>query len=659
MSRSRTWAEGFQNTRRNGRKSVGTAVSGPPPPSLDDLATAAGERDARPASFQLIENWAGFAKALSIYPPTNSRVLNTLGELTNALEQQLHAAGRDSISVRFARQRCRVGNDEHELVSGTNAAWLDARVRGCGLAGVEFLKAVDRGSLIAFNRRLLDNHSARRRDATFDDLWPSSFAGLRLLPRRFDGGFGDEGEEQLTALPEGMDPDQYRQLVELMLDDDGVLERLERLRTDVAGADDVRSVDVIGRIVGMIPVDRMQDAQSVVALTKQTLDALASDGGVAGRARFDDEESMSRFLVAASQKLFARESTSTLLSSEDADGKPANRANARDDEIGDDLDAFLEEYGALPRAALESLPEVGSLAEQLGVYLHYLVHLESDEQSRRLMGTLRSFLAKRRPDALAVLKEYLELLRPASLKRGALHVERLAELLARLKLSYALRELGIVTAEQTVASFPAGFCTYVDALDFDDVCDRDELSAVCARIGSNRIRGGAKELVSEGLLDGDRARRLLDVSVPSLMPLASVILEKGGKLRPDVVEFLRQLKLDAKAACLLRIAEDPEYFPNEYLQGVLNPDREDRGAAAKLRQWVGLMLCRYLRDHSASTAKQVRCIYALRHLPDFWSEEAEQLVTEIAKPGGVRFFSRKTSPLRRAAQETAKIYGLL
>jgi pimeloyl-ACP methyl ester carboxylesterase len=210
-----------------------------------------------------------------------------------------------------------------------------------------------------------------------------------------------------------MNAAEYRRVFDLVLDDDGVLERLEHLRAGARGTGEAQPIDVIARIVDRIPADQMGDAKTLLSLTKQVLDAMSAGGAAGGRARLDDEESMSRFLVAASQKLFARETEATLRSADAPKASERNGGRARDDEITDDPAAFRAELEALPDEPLDAVAIEGA-PEQLGVYLHYLVHLDSDEQARGLRARLRAFLGTREPALLDVLEEYLELLRPGT-----------------------------------------------------------------------------------------------------------------------------------------------------------------------------------------------------------------------------------------------------
>ena len=156
--------------------------------------------------------------------------------------------------------------------------------------------------------------------------------------------------------------------------------------------------------------------------------------------------------------------------------------------------------------------------------------------------------------------------------------------------------------------------------------------------------------------DSGFATKLLGCREPALMPLARMVLEKGGPVyTPGVVAYLRKLELKAPEACLLWIFEDLEYLPQDYLLAIMGSVSGEE-YDDELRERVTELLVRYVREVGHSSPASSRRVYAIKQLSQFRSEAAEELLREIL--GAVKFAILPAEPhaVRRAAKASLKHY---
>ena len=335
----------------------------------------------------------------------------------------------------------------------------------------------------------------------------------------------------------------------------------------------------------------------------------------------------------------------------------ARGGHREDAGITDDLESMKREYAALPDFA----PEIALFraeethAEQIGVFLHYLLQDDGELRHDLLRGHILALLASGATSVREVLDEYVDLLRSPQ-GRQSIHTGRLLEVLRGSRLAGVLRTRGIVTAESMLETFPDDFGLYLDALDLTQERDVAELAGVCQSLGDDLITGNGPRLVREQeLLKHGRAEAVLASAHPDLVALVLVVLQHGGdRYRGLVVDYLRALELADAEACLLTVADGLEYFPREYLAALMDRSwASDRRKTEKLHHWVSMMLCRYAGNPENDEGRRA---YAIRLLADFWQDEAAELLRGLARSPLIGA-SSVPAGIRKAARDTLAAMG--
>jgi hypothetical protein len=136
--------------------------------------------------------------------------------------------------------------------------------------------------------------------------------------------------------------------------------------------------------------------------------------------------------------------------------------------------------------------------------------------------------------------------------------------------------------------------------------------------------------------------------------LAAILLERGGdSFRADVLAFVRELHLDAREACLVRLVEEPDFLPVSYLSGLLEGDPK---ASERLAAEVSALLCRFVRETAGVPAAEGRRVAALGHLRTFRSDEACELLESILRARRLPFLPKESPAIRRAARATLQVF---
>jgi hypothetical protein len=622
---------------------------------------------ARPLRWRLVDALAQFAKSLSIYPASNSRVVGNLEVFFRAFAE-LQAEGRARpIRMLFGGEHLRIDGEEHAVESG-QVNWLRERFEQTALAGLQLAPELGRNSVVAFCRLLLENF-ARGDKTSFERMWSAAPPDVQPIERRFDGAF--------TGIVSDLDLDgtagETNELAGVLVQDEEIQKLLADLQQVLEPDKESPrlSIDLLGHITRLLPADVMTDLSRVVSTAQQVLEELILKLGEqpATAAKVPggpdpagpegvNEQQLERLLTMVARGLFARADANLPAAARAL--SPADRAvrgHEGDENITDDLPSFLREYRSLPDFETEAAlfrPQ-DTHAEQVGVFLHYLLQDDGQLRSDALQEHILALLATDTPAVQSVLEEYVDLLRSPQ-GRASIHTGRLMSVLRESRLAGILKERGIVGAQSVLETFPEDFGLYLDALDLGREQDQAELASVCSCLGDDLILGNGQRLVrEEELLKYGRAESILAAGHPELVALVLVILQHSGdRHRQMVVEYLRSLELADPEACLLAVADGLEYFPREYLAALM--DRRsvgDRKKSGKLRQWVSMMLCRYARNDLNDEARR---IYAIRLLPDFWEDEAMELLKNLAKQPLLG--AAGTSPaVRKAARETLTSMG--
>ena len=208
-------------------------------------------------------------------------------------------------------------------------------------------------------------------------------------------------------------------------------------------------MNLIERIVRLMPAEAMLDFDRVMDVTANVLETIANRSAMArGTAAVEDvqdDAALNKLMLIMGRKLFSREAPET---SELPVDLPAPTASAKDERITEDFDAFRAEFDRLPAdgSPEEWMMELELPSEQLGVYLHFLVNHESVEKTKVLYATLGKILSAPGRDELVVLKAYIDALRTEEPAGGrGRRVARILDLLRDTDNMRVLRRCGAVS----------------------------------------------------------------------------------------------------------------------------------------------------------------------------------------------------------------------
>jgi hypothetical protein len=408
-----------------------------------------------------------------------------------------------------------------------------------------------------------------------------------------------------------------------------------------------------------MPAEAMADHAKLLELTTEVLDTLAQSSaearGNAGAFALDDS-ALNNLMLTVGRRLFGRKASGQ----DGTCAAPVAGTTRRDDAVTDDLSACEAEFATLPDDfdARTVQGELEVPAETLGVHLHYFVNLESLEKAKRLYPVLSQALERGGPQGLEVLAAYLRDLRAERAAGGdGRKLARVLEFLRASQLTHALRACGALSEELVTESFPLDFGLFVLSLDLDAPRELERLARVCRGVGAERLLAEGETLQREiNFADEAFAQRILAQRDPALMPLARLILEKGGPIyREAVVAFLRKLELPSDEPCLVRLFESPADLPQDYLYAVMS---STTGSAYPpgLRARVAELLCAYVRELGASNPESPRRLYGIQLLAKFPSRDAKQLLSDIVGSSKYLVIHNEPKAVRRAAKTVLASY---
>lgn len=635
----------------------------------------------RPASsestaLEWLEALAGYVKAVTVYPDANTRVREGLERVVRAVE----AARTDerctpsaNVALVFDGGIARVGKIELQPREGSNAAWLRERFERTSLAGLELEPDVRPEDVRGFARELLDQYSRTQLDREFDRLWERDPPRIRLRRRLFDGVFSDLEPPSEAG---GNDDEEPRSrgvpLADHLAQDPGVRERMQALEERLRGArepgDELTELDVLARLVELLPADAFSDERRVRDWATSILDALLAvpgtgdgDGSRAGPMEADAVDArLARLVRLSTQRFFARAAPRVLeLGAGEVDSDEAvARRRARDEEITDDLSAFLAEIRGLPPLPAADLSrELESRVEQLAVWLfHFATRGDDEGLVERLCPGLRRLLADPDAERLAILAKYLEPWPDEELDAARRRFERITGVLTRVDLAPLVLRCGALSFEDVERAFPRDFPLLLRAVDLASEVDLGRLEVLCQRLGYDALVGAAPAMRHAGLQDGQLARRVLALERPGLAGLAAAFLECVGEpLHTDAVAYLRAIGSDRAETCLLSVVGDPLHIPQGYVSGLLRLLAHPPGwRDPALARVVGNELRRFVLERATEPEAAERRAYAIRHLGEFPAAGARELLEAIVSGRRWLVAAREPKCVRFAAREALK-----
>ncbi|MHC5011508.1 MAG: hypothetical protein ACYTG6_11245, partial [Planctomycetota bacterium] len=358
----------------------------------------------------------------------------------------------------------------------------------------------------AFTQRLLQIYARKDLDQPFEELWPDDYTGLRTIDRRLGGTFLDTDEDadgvdaSVLWHAGGDGPGRRDPLVQILLEEEDVANQLLRIHDHAAVQDAERfgggRFDLLDRLVALLPAEARENPEQVMELARTVLDTLESrlreDDGGRALAALSENGALNKHMYAIARSMFGRRGPSLRSLLEDpAEQTPRKQGHKGDEKVADDVDALLADVMELPKTDDPKLLllDAESSAEQVGVYLHYLTHVESPESVPGLRGGLARLLRTARSEDVDVLMEFFEAFEyRADRPRHAPATDPIRAFLRKDGLGRLVRDRAWLAMERVVESFPLDFELFLDALDPSRPEDLDALDIACDAIGKERIR---------------------------------------------------------------------------------------------------------------------------------------------------------------------------
>ncbi len=635
----------------------------PSPPSSQPYAAE------RTPGQEFAEALAALARSLAFYPEVNSRVQANLDQAELSF-RNLHASRparpSEEVLVVFTRKEVAVDGERHEIPEGSSLQWLSERMEGCGLAGVALQTVVRAKSLLDFCRQVLDAYRRSALDREFEAAAAEPLPGVRPLPLRFEGTFdglprGAEDDLRAhVAADEKLIRNNEDQLAARLLRHPKVHARVQQIAQGFSsgGAEvqEIRAIELIARIVRALPLEAVLSPDTAVERTLQILDLVEKQRAEEG----DSDDPLGRALLAAGLRLCGRSSSTLPFGLKPAEApavrkilSPGVRGHPLDEGISDDLDALLTEIQGLPPASSSDLRllRAEDPVEELGVYLHYLVNVESDPEAELVQAAVAPLATTAGSAERKVIGRYIQALRndagepvPERFRR------RMLSFLQTFSLTKLLSEYGAFSADLALALFPNDFGLYLESLDLRNPRDHADLSKVLEALGPERVAGASAALVRDAkVLEPGRARRLLGRPDRAFAPVARIVLARGDNLLKSVVAgYVRGLGIEQEEASLLHILSDEE-LPRDYLADLLDPPQTPTG---KIRQHerIAEILCGFIESAARLSPRSGRRLAAIRQLALFQSPRATRLLRRLAHGRRMLFLPFEPAEVRVAAR---------
>ena len=514
---------------------------------------------------------ARFVKLTALLPPTNERVQwsarAVLSQVSRTLEERL------VVVLNLGLGNLTVDGQAEDSEYDPSLRWFVDHLERSGVAAIELRPTVSHASLLAFGKRLVENGNNRRSEVLFDDLWPESYPGIKLIERRYDGAFpvGADGQDGArtrwrTASRQG------RMLAELLESKPELTHKLMRLQALIDQADAQagptegrKQVDLIGRIVNLFPAEAMADPSRITELADSLLSHLAQEIERPGTGKLVARDmSVNHMLLRLGRKFFFREQPAQ---QQEGKAKQLGQRNwkQKTDQSIEELLCDIEQLEEGERVELEE--RQASERERVGVLLQFLALTRDEDLADRLVHLIATALSDTGSDCESFVLEFVRRARARfALHRQGSVLDRLAALLADPRLESLAAESKLFEVEQMIELFPTVFVPFLDSLDPEDSSGRQRLESVCRAVGPERLLGSSAELAKAGGLGHNgRAGKLLAQPCLATLPFLHLILEDQPALTAEVALALRGLKLDLPEAEPLRLFEDVRALPREYL----------------------------------------------------------------------------------------------
>jgi hypothetical protein len=608
---------------------------------------------------QLAQLLAGFLKASFIYPANNTRVVTPCQKLCESL-----AAQAAPVRIGCDGEGLLVRGERVELSTG-NLTWLKDMFDKVLLGGVALGEDVTPEALLAFAKQLRKGFQRGAKEQTFAQLWPDTYVGIELVERRSAGTFaGKDGE---AGSPDaGLGPgSRGRTLVEVLESSPEVRRAIESFDAVLEAQNvhetkgRVESTRILETILRQLPAETLGDSDQALATVQRVITAAAGRVQSGQTAPTGDETLVQRIVDRVGRRVFAAKASPSADQGGAAPGDGVatlgerQRGHAGDDLIDDDEQALLAEVAGLPvvgstaeLAAMVDLP-----SEEIGMLLHLVTEAQDQMAVDRLVPHVKASLEKLDDKAEAVLRAYLE---PSFLKfasaQNKKNAWRVIDVLRACGRTDLLIATGVLNPDQIAASFPSNFMLFLESLPADPAASGRMIANACEAIGAARIVAAKGSLLSAGLLEPARVKRVLATPRAECLPLLQVVAASGdAAYRGGVVEFVRELAPGIKEAIPLLVVEPPEELPMAYLEELI--DALNFGEISPALTKKALQV---LRSYIISTEDRPKVlpnrVAAVKGLGEFGKAAPADLLNELAG-GGI--FARNSQPraIRAAAKE--------
>ena len=601
--------------------------------------------------------FAHFVKLTSLLPPTNERVrrsaVSFLSELSQMHEHAL------AVTLKIDRGRVTIGETVTEAEYNPNLRWLLEHLERAGVATIEFRATVNTEALFAFCRQLVANGNSRSSTVLFTDFWPEEYQGLRLTERRFDGAFPVQGVSGGASQTKWKTSSRQGQMLAEILDSDPGLHiklvQLQALIDRAAEADERalprKRVDIIGRVVNLLPAEALARPQRIKEVAETLLQHLTSELDAPGQA--DRDNTVDHMLLRLSRKFFYREDSGGDRIPEDDTAEDVDDIELEEvpetssaEDVGTVLEEIIRCGGEWKEVRLSETP--GDEGEPIGVLLHFLVQLKDEDSAARMANLLVPLLQQAPAAGREIIAPFVQhaVTRFESWRQTRI-LDRLSYLLGDSRLASLAAEADLFSVEEMTRLFPAIFLPYLDWMDLSDRRQVWHLEVVCGALGAGRLLDSQIELEKSGGLERDRrAEKILANPRKSFLPLLHMILRKNGSRLPEVAKALCELELERPEAIPLKLCEETGKLPAEYLLKLTSGD-DSAEARADLRTSVTRILVQIASQDEGVTDRR---LVAISRLGAIGGAEAETALREIAGSRRWLVVPNEPAEIRKAAR---------
>lgn len=318
------------------------------------------------------------------------------------------------------------------------------------------------------------------------------------------------------------------------------------------------------------------------------------------------------------------------------------------------LDELTEDIKKLPFSAMLGLAadDARQETELFGIYLHRYQKELNDQTAERLGKRFIAMLEAPSPGMLKILESYLDST-TTILTEAAGSKRNLVEFLQRNGHANLLRKNESLRPDVVAFSFPENFTLFLDSLSADRPRDMKSLRDACFAVDKERMEKATETLIGEGgILTLERVNLITAVGTYEALPLVSIIAAHGPNwTRSPVAQFLRKQEFPEAETAALRAINPPSLLPAGYLHDLCELHSVFDGSA-KLREFSGFLVRRFIEDSASHPEQAERRIYAIRSLRNLPSLESIKLLKKLSAPTRLLSLNRTARTERQAALET-------